>query len=84
MKFFGTHQYGGWLDYIGPNSMMIENIGDLMMYRVSAYAYLILSSQASARLHIMGNMASAAAGALTAQKAFLNNFGNIVNHRVDI
>ena len=42
--------------------------------------YLILSLQASARSSIVGKTASA----LTAQKAFLNNFENIVNHRVDI
>ena len=42
--------------------------------------YLILSSQASARSDTVGNMVSA----LTAQKAFLNNFENVVNHRVDI
>ena len=47
---------------------------------VRAYAYLILSSQASARSSIVGNSASA----LTAQSAFLNNFENIVNRRVDI
>ena len=47
---------------------------------VRAYAYLILSSQASARSSIVGNSASA----LTAQSAFLNNFENVVNHRVDI
>ena len=47
---------------------------------VRAYAYLILSSQASARSSIVGNMASS----LTAQSAFLNNFENVVNHRVDI
>ena len=47
---------------------------------VRAYAYLILSSQASARSGIVGNTASA----LTAQSAFLNNFENIVNHRLDI
>ena len=47
---------------------------------VRAYAYLILSSQASARSGIVGNTASA----LTAQSAFLNNFENFVNHRVDI
>ena len=47
---------------------------------VRAYAYLILSSQASARSGIVGNTASA----LTAQSAFLNNFENVVNHRVDI
>ena len=47
---------------------------------VRAYAYLILSSQASARSGTVGNTASA----LTAQSAFLNNFEDIVNRRVDI
>ena len=47
---------------------------------VRAYAYLILSSQASARSGIVGNTASA----LTAQSAFWNNFEDIVNQRVDI
>ena len=47
---------------------------------VRAYAYLILSSQASARSSIVGNMASS----LTAQLAFLNNLENVVNRRVDI
>ena len=47
---------------------------------VRAYAYLILSSQASARSGIVGNTASA----LTAQSAFLNNFENVVNRRVNI
>ena len=47
---------------------------------VRAYEYLILSSQASARSGIVGNTVSA----LTAQSAFLNNFDDIVNHRVDI
>ena len=44
------------------------------------YKYLILSSQASVRSHIIGSTASA----LTAQEAFLNNLENIVNCRVDI
>ena len=47
---------------------------------VRAYAYLILSSQGSARSSIVENMASA----LTAQSAFLNNFENVVNRKVDI
>ena len=47
---------------------------------VRAYAFLILSSQASARSSIVGNSASS----LTAQSAFLNNFENVVNRRVDI
>ena len=47
---------------------------------VRAYAYLILSSQASARSGIVGNTASV----LTAQSAFLNKFEDIVNCRVNI
>ena len=47
---------------------------------VRDYAYLILSSQASVRSSIVGNTASA----LTAQSAFLNNFEDIVNRRVNI
>ena len=47
---------------------------------IRAYAYLILSSQASARSSIVGNTASA----LTAQSAFLNNFENVVNRRIHI
>ena len=47
---------------------------------VRAYAYLILSSQASARSSIAGNTVST----LTAQSAFLNNFESVVNQRVDI
>ena len=57
---------------------------DVGLLRISesirAYAYLILSSQASARSAIVGNTASA----LTAQSAFFNNFENVVNRRVDI
>ena len=58
-------------DYRVPN--------DPMRYR-GAYAYLILSSQASARSSIVGNMVSS----FTAQSAFLNNFEDIVNRRVNI
>ena len=91
-KFYWTYQCGiGWPnDYIGPDSMtqwIIEkSVGftDVGLLRISesvrAYAYLILSSKASARSSIVGNMASS----LTAQSAFLNNFEEIVNHRVNI
>ena len=41
---------------------------------------LILSSHSSARSGIVGNTASA----LTAESAFLNNFEDIINQRVDI
>ena len=61
-----------------------QGFTDVGLYRISAsvraYVHLILSSQASARSSIIGNTASA----LTTQKAFLNNFKNVVNHRVDI
>ena len=57
---------------------------DVGLLRISesirAYEYFILSSQASARSGIVGNTTSA----LTAQSAFLNNFENIVNRRVNI
>ena len=91
-KFYWTYQHGvHWPDdYLGPDSMtrwIIEtsvgftDVGLLkILESVRAYAYLILSSQASARSSILGNMASS----LTAQSAFLNNFENVVNHRVDI
>ena len=91
-KFYWTYQCDvGWPnDYIGPDSMtqwIIEkSVGftDVGLLRISesvrAYAYLILSSQASARSGIVGNTACT----LTAQSAFLNNFENIVNRRVNI
>ena len=91
-KFYWTYLRGvGWPnDYIGPDSMtrwIIEkSVGftDIGLLRISesvrAYAYLILSSQASARSSIVGNMASS----LTAQSAFLNNFEDIVNRSVNI
>ena len=91
-KFYWSYQHGvGWPnDYLGPDSMtrwiLEKSVGftDVGLLRISesvrAYAYLILSTQASARSSIIGNTASA----LTAQSAFLNNFENVVNCRVDI
>ena len=90
-KFYWTYQCGiGWPDdYLGPDSMtqwIITSVGftDIGLLRISesirAYAFLILSSQASSRSSIVGNTASP----LTAQSAFLNNFENVVNHRVNI
>ena len=86
-KFYWTYQRGiGWPDdYIGLDSMaqwIIEKLvgfTDISLLMISesvrAYAYLILSSQASARSSIVGNLASS----LTAQSAFLNNFESVVN-----
>ena len=91
-KFYWTYQRGvHWPnDYLGPDSMtrwileVSDGFTDVGLLKISesvrAYAYLILSSQASARSSIVGNSASA----LTAQSAFLNNFENVVNCRVDI
>ena len=91
-KFYWIYQRCvGWPnDYIGPDSMtrwIIEKsqgFTDIGLLRISesvrAYAFLILSSQASARSSIVGNTASA----LTAQSAFLNNFEDIVNRKVDV
>ena len=67
-------------------SIIESSVGftDVGLLRISecvrAYAYVILSSQASARSSIVGNTASA----LTAQSAFLDNFENVENRRVDI
>ena len=67
--------------WIIEKSQGFTNVGLLRISEsVRAYAYLILSSQASARSGIEGNRTSA----LTAQKAFLNNFKDIVNRRVNI
>ena len=91
-KLYWTYQCGIGRpdDYIGPDSMIrwiietsvgFTDVGLLTISEsIRAYAYLILSSQASARSGIVGNTASA----LTAQSAFLNNFEDIVNRRVDI
>ena len=91
-NFYWTYQCSvSWPDdYIGLDSMtqwIIEksaSFTDVGLLKISesvrAYAYLILSSQASARSGIVGNTASA----LTAQSAFLNNFENVVNRRLDI
>ena len=67
--------------WIIEGSVGFTDVGLLrILESIRAYAYLILSSQASARSGIVGNTVSA----LTAQSAFLNNFENIVNCRVDI
>ena len=80
-KFYWTYQSGvGWPnDYFGPDSMTrwiikkSQCFTDIGLLRISesirAYAFLIFSSQASARSSIVGNSASS----LTAQSAFLNN-----------
>ena len=86
-KFYWSYQRGvGWPnDYLGLDSMtwlIIEKsvgLTDIGLLRISesvrSCAYLILSSEASARSSIVGNTASA----LTAQSAFLNNFENVMN-----
>ena len=90
-KFYWTYQRGvHWPDdCISPDSMtrwIIEtsvgftDVGLLsILESIRAYAYLILSSQASSRSSIVENSASS----LTAQSAFLNNFEKVVNRRVD-
>ena len=79
-KFFGTHQHGGWSDYINQDSMTrwiiekCQGFTDVGLCRISesvrAYAYLVPSSQASVRSRIIENAASA----LAAPKAFLKKF----------
>ena len=65
--------------WIIEKSVGFTDIGLLrILESVIAYAYLILSSHASARSSIVGNMASF----LTAQSTFLNNFEKFVNHTI--
>ena len=76
-------------DYIDPDSMTrwiikksqgFNNVGLFTLSEsVRAYMYPILSLQAM-RSRIIGNTVSA----LTAQNAFLNDFKNVVYHRVEI
>ena len=67
--------------WIIENSLGFTDVSLLkILESIRAYAYLILSSQASARSSIIGNSASS----LTAQSAFLNNFENVANRKVDI
>ena len=91
-KFYWTYQSGVSSpdDYIGPDSMtqwIIEtsvgftDVGLLEITEsVRAYAYLILSSQASARSAIVGKNSKCSHSSIS----FLNNFEDIVNRRVDI
>ena len=86
-KFYWNYQRGVvWPnDNIGPDSMTCwiieksQGVANIGLYRipesVRAHAYLILSSQTSARSATVGNTAST----LTSQSAFLNNFENVVN-----
>ena len=76
--FIGTDSMTRW---IIEKSVGFTDVGLLKISEsIRAYAHLILSSQASARSETVGDTASA----LTAQSAFLDNFENIVNRRVDI
>ena len=79
-KLYWTYQRSvRWPDDYPVDNRESVGFTDIGLLRISesvrAYAYLILSSQASARSGIVGNTASA----LTAQSAFLNNFEDIVN-----
>ena len=90
-KFFATYQDGSiYDDTLNANSMTrwiiqasngFTNIGLVKISEsIRAYVYLILTSQVSARANIVGNTANA----LTTQQAYLHNFEDIVNRRVDI
>ena len=95
-KYFSTWQSRAWetgkpgMSYINENSFsrwIIEKSDGLTMLglrklseSVRDYAYLILTSQTSARGPIIGHEARN----LDAQRTFLNTFKNIVNRRVNI
>ena len=95
-KYFSTRQSRAWetgkpgMSYINENSFsrwIIEKSDGLttlgiqkLSESVRDYAYLILTSQTSARGPIVGHEARN----LDAQRTFLNTFENIVNRRVNI
>ena len=95
-KYFSTWQSRAWetgkpgMSYINENSFsrwIIEKSDGLttlglqkLSETVRDYAYLILTSQTSARGPIIGHEARN----LDAQRTFLNTFENIVNRRVNI
>ena len=95
-KYFSTWQSRAWetnkpgMSYINENSFsrwIIEKsdgLTTLGLQKISEsirdYAYLILTSQTSARGPIVGHEARN----LDAQRTFLNTFENIVNRRVNI
>ena len=83
-KFYWTYQCDvGWPDYyIGPDSMTCwiieksQGFTDVGLLRISES----VRCASLCKIIIVANTASA----LTAQKAFLNNFEDIVNRRVNI
>ena len=95
-KYFSMWQSRDWetgkqgMSYMNENSFdrwIIEKSDGLTTFRlqklsetVRDYAYLVLTSQTSKRGPVIGH----AARNLDAQRAFLNNFENIINRRVDI
>ena len=95
-KYFSTWQSRAWetgkpgMSYINENSFsrwIIEKSDGLttlglqkLSESVRDYAYLILTSQTSTRVPIIGHEARN----LDAQRVFLNNFENVINRRVDI
>ena len=93
-KFYWTYQHGvGWPnDYIGEDSMTrwtiekLEGFTNVWLYRISEsvifWSIRIFNTEFTGLCEIQYNRESASA--LTTQQAFLNNFENIVNCRVDI
>ena len=89
-QYYASSYQKGQLKYFTNDSMMrwiIENSQGITkpgLYMISesvrAYVFLLLNSQASARSNIVGTNANN----LTAQRAFLNAFEDIVNHPIDI
>ena len=95
-KYFSTWQSRAWetskpgMSYINGNSFSrwiiekSEGLTTLGIQKLSEsvrdYAYLILTSQTSMRIQIIGHDVRN----LDAQRVFLNTFENIVNRRVDI
>ena len=87
--FFSTFQSerpayldeNSWSRWILTKSQGFTRVGVLKISESARdYAYLILTSQSSARSSIVGNTGPS----VEAQQIFMNNFENIVNRRVDV
>ena len=78
MSYINENSFSRWIieKSDGLTTLGIQKLSET----VRDYAYLILTSQTSTRGPIVGHEARN----LDAQRVFLNNFGNIINRRVDI
>ena len=78
MSYINENSFSRWIieKLDGLTTLGLQKLSETVRY----YAYLILTSQTSTRVQIVGNESRN----LDAQRMFLNSFENIVNRRVNI